>query len=601
MLRRPRRSLSFESLETRIVLAATADVVILIDTSASSGNVPTERTEFTAELVRVLDQKLTSRGIGGEPDVDHDGESNYPDALANRYKVIQWGSNTGGIEPVNPVYVTSPWTDAPTAAATIDGIQLAGGGEDGWDAIHFAAGYDENAAEGNVLEEQFRTNAAVHFVVVTDAPSHDEGPEPLGPVLETRITPDFSATYSEILTSLQKEHLFDGSDENLVSDAIVTFVSGANFQEDKLPSFDTGGAHDGYFVFGLDVNVQQGWDVDRDEGSSGNDSTAFIYDGSIVTATADGTTDTITVDTVAELGTKDYFHLGDPVMFESTNLPPELSDDEVYYIINRVDAEDVGGNEIGDSFQLATTMGGTVVPFSAPAGALLLHLAPLAVQITDDIVENDDYVEVLDIIRDADFLNSPGPPSYPTSAIAQDTFDGELYGYLTWGTGGTLWDIEPLFDSGNDIDSPAVNMFMQAMAEDIFEKTAMQVSDFNGDLFAAEIYGFGGGIGDFGDVNLLFQAFGTMDDDLKAVFDLDGNGTVDAFDVMRLVVLIYYTRYGDANLDGNVNILDLNAVAVHWQQNVGVGSWEEGDFNGDGFVDAADLNEVGINWQEEQP
>ena len=52
---------------------------------------------------------------------------------------------------------------------------------------------------------------------------------------------------------------------------------------------------------------------------------------------------------------------------------------------------------------------------------------------------------------------------------------------------------------------------------------------------------------------------------------------------------------GDANGDGVVNQLDLNAVIDNWQAN-GVG-WSGGDFNGDGVVNQLDLNIIIDNWQ----
>ena len=52
---------------------------------------------------------------------------------------------------------------------------------------------------------------------------------------------------------------------------------------------------------------------------------------------------------------------------------------------------------------------------------------------------------------------------------------------------------------------------------------------------------------------------------------------------------------GDANGDGVVNQLDLNAVIDNWQAN-GVG-WAGGDFNGDGVVNQLDLNVIIDNWQ----
>ena len=53
---------------------------------------------------------------------------------------------------------------------------------------------------------------------------------------------------------------------------------------------------------------------------------------------------------------------------------------------------------------------------------------------------------------------------------------------------------------------------------------------------------------------------------------------------------------GDANLDGVVDRVDLNLLALNWQANDKV--WSEGDFTGDGAVNAADLMTIGIHWQQ---
>ena len=47
---------------------------------------------------------------------------------------------------------------------------------------------------------------------------------------------------------------------------------------------------------------------------------------------------------------------------------------------------------------------------------------------------------------------------------------------------------------------------------------------------------------------------------------------------------------GDANLDGEVDVLDLTAVANHFA--AGDATWFEGDFNSDGAVDVLDLAAV---------
>jgi fibronectin-binding autotransporter adhesin len=59
-------------------------------------------------------------------------------------------------------------------------------------------------------------------------------------------------------------------------------------------------------------------------------------------------------------------------------------------------------------------------------------------------------------------------------------------------------------------------------------------------------------------------------------------------------VLVKYTYAGDANLDGQVDVTDLGALATNWQT---AGLWTSGDFNYDGFIDVTDLGALATNWQ----
>lgn len=59
-------------------------------------------------------------------------------------------------------------------------------------------------------------------------------------------------------------------------------------------------------------------------------------------------------------------------------------------------------------------------------------------------------------------------------------------------------------------------------------------------------------------------------------------------------LLIKYTYFGDANLDGVVDARDLLRLANGW---LGAGSWVHGDFDGDGMVNQADLTLLAKNWQ----
>ncbi len=52
---------------------------------------------------------------------------------------------------------------------------------------------------------------------------------------------------------------------------------------------------------------------------------------------------------------------------------------------------------------------------------------------------------------------------------------------------------------------------------------------------------------------------------------------------------------GDADLDGDVDSADLNAVGFNWRMEVE--SWSQGDFNGDRVVNVADLNLLAMHWR----
>jgi len=71
--------------------------------------------------------------------------------------------------------------------------------------------------------------------------------------------------------------------------------------------------------------------------------------------------------------------------------------------------------------------------------------------------------------------------------------------------------------------------------------------------------------------------------------------TFDELQVHPNDVLIKYTYNGDANLDGSVDIKDLQILANNWQSTGA--TWATGDFNGDGIVDIRDLQAIANNWQ----
>jgi hypothetical protein len=103
--------------------------------------------------------------------------------------------------------------------------------------------------------------------------------------------------------------------------------------------------------------------------------------------------------------------------------------------------------------------------------------------------------------------------------------------------------------------------------------------------------------------------FGTDQWDIDALYgqlgseawltDLDADGgSADQQDVDTLVSTILGTDYGDANLDTEIDIADLQIVHDNWHGSTG---WAGGDFTGDAFVDVADLHLVGLHWTSAQP
>ena len=128
----------------------------------------------------------------------------------------------------------------------------------------------------------------------------------------------------------------------------------------------------------------------------------------------------------------------------------------------------------------------------------------------------------------------------------------------------------------------------------------------NHDIGTAQSYE----IGDFdqdsnlscGDVDLLFDELAVAGQD--PWFDLTLDGRVDEHDLDAWLVRSGHLslgqgavfRRGDANLDGVVNAIDLNAIGTNWLRHDA--GWCGGDFTADGVVDARDLNHVAANWRQ---
>jgi hypothetical protein len=101
------------------------------------------------------------------------------------------------------------------------------------------------------------------------------------------------------------------------------------------------------------------------------------------------------------------------------------------------------------------------------------------------------------------------------------------------------------------------------------------------------------------DFDLLADEFGSTD----RQYDLDHSGIVDADDLTYMIEEClewardgqsgWGTFAGDFNLDGVVDLLDLNKLTANYNGSAG---WVDGDANGDGMVDLLDLNKLTANY-----
>jgi hypothetical protein len=83
----------------------------------------------------------------------------------------------------------------------------------------------------------------------------------------------------------------------------------------------------------------------------------------------------------------------------------------------------------------------------------------------------------------------------------------------------------------------------------------------------------------------------------------DVGGSVAGLGLDGTAVVVKFTLYGDANLDGKVDFLDLSKLAQSFNTTLPAtqGSWDRGDFNFDGKVDFLDLAKLAQQYNTSLP
>jgi hypothetical protein len=110
---------------------------------------------------------------------------------------------------------------------------------------------------------------------------------------------------------------------------------------------------------------------------------------------------------------------------------------------------------------------------------------------------------------------------------------------------------------------------------------------------------------DVADIDLLTSEI--VAETHNSSFDVTGDGVVDDADVTAWLSDAaehngFSEAYlaGDSNLDGSVDSIDLNNLALNWRRD-DVARWSAGDFTVNGSVGSDDLNELALNWRNSIP
>jgi PEP-CTERM motif len=152
---------------------------------------------------------------------------------------------------------------------------------------------------------------------------------------------------------------------------------------------------------------------------------------------------------------------------------------------------------------------------------------------------------------------------------------------------------------GNDADGLEIygDLTLSETATAVFElgaethsRLAVDAATLGGTLEVTLLGGFAPALGN----SFTVLTFGSLSGDFSSYSGLDVGGHLSlrpSFTPTSLLLTARPTIDGDINLDGTVNIFDINALSAHWGT-----AGPQGDANGDGIVNIFDINLISSNW-----
>lgn len=188
------------------------------------------------------------------------------------------------------------------------------------------------------------------------------------------------------------------------------------------------------------------------------------------------------------------------------------------------------------------------------------------------------------------------PSNVRGAGLGDLNFDGAINGD---DIGGTAYGFEAVLYSRDQVFNPAADFDADGRVGWSDLVALRDVADATGNTAAQSEYL--SVLRRRGNVN---QAFGTDSFDIDATYshfgdsdwyaDIDSSGNVDQADVDALVHVVFGTHYGDANLDGRVDLQDFASIGQHFgDQPTG---WHQGNFTGDASTDLNDFALLGQNF-----